>query len=84
MAGLLFAVVLAAQAAAGGTGADKPAAQETPSAKPKKVCVYEAPAGSIMRKKICATPEEWERRRQQDVEAISSSGATNSCRGGGC
>jgi hypothetical protein len=65
MLGMILAVALA-QAAA-------PAATATEAAKPekpKKVCVEEAQMGSHFKKRICATPEEWEKRRERDAKVL--------------
>ncbi|MDZ4371849.1 MAG: hypothetical protein U1C74_10550 [Phenylobacterium sp.] len=48
-----------------------PAAAPAPSEEPKKVCVTQAQLGSHFKKRICATPEEWEERRRRDAEAMS-------------
>ena len=60
----------AASATMGATVAEKPA-------KPKKVCVEEERMGSHFRQRICATPEEWKRRREADSAAMSPDGATS-------
>ena len=69
-AGLLMALLLAQAAvpAAAGPAAEpvKPAKVE----KPKKVCVEEAQMGSHFKTRICATPEEWERRRERDAAVL--------------
>lgn len=44
----------------------KPAKAE----KPKKVCVQETQLGSHFKTRICATPEEWERRRERDADVL--------------
>lgn len=73
IAGLMFSAVLAAPV--GGEPATSPSPKEaTASAKPpepKKVCVTETQMGSLMKKRICATPDEWERRRQADANEMS-------------
>ena len=77
---LIFAGALAAQAVA-------PPAQAEPGkpAAPKKVCVEEAQLGSLFKKRICATPEEWEKRRLRDQENMSRQGGrTPSCAGVAC
>lgn len=87
---LMIAAVLTAQgapAAAAATAA--PAAQaQAQAAKPeppKKVCVTEAQLGSHFKKKICATPEEWERRRLRDEAEVSKMGErTAACSGSSC
>ena len=67
---LILAAALAAQAGGGGA----PAQAATPAAKPaqpEKVCVTEAQMGSHFKKRICATPDEWERRRVRDENEMS-------------
>lgn len=70
-AGLMFAAALAAPV--GGEPAASPAPNTATAkpAEPKKVCVTETQMGSLMKKRICATPEEWERRRQADANEMS-------------
>ena len=46
--------------------AAKPAKAEAP----KKVCVQETKLGSHFKTRICATPEEWERRRERDADVL--------------
>jgi hypothetical protein len=89
--GLIVAVALAAQAAAasGPAPAASPPAKAAEAARPappKKVCVEEAQIGSLFKKRICATPQEWEKRRLHDQEMMSKSGGRpSSCSGGeGC
>lgn len=48
------------------TEAVTPAKAETP----KKVCVQETQLGSHFKTRICATPKEWERRRERDAEVL--------------
>jgi hypothetical protein len=93
IAGLMFAAALAAQGAET-TKSDptppttaSPAAAKPPEtpAEPKKVCVTEAQMGSHMKKRICATPEEWERRRIRDAAEISKmNDRTAACTGSAC
>ena len=45
--------------------------EQAKPAEPKKVCVTEAQLGSHFKKRICATPEEWERRRERDAAEMS-------------
>ena len=80
MLAVLMTAALLAQAPAtteaeAGSEAPKAAAAASTApakpAKPKKVCVEEAPMGSHFRKRICATPEEWERRRLKDEAAMA-------------
>ncbi|MBX3483290.1 hypothetical protein [Phenylobacterium sp.] len=74
-----------AQAAAAAP-APAPAAEKAARPKPEKVCVTEAQLGSHFKKKICATPEEWEARRIRDQEAMSRNGgkAPPTCSGVAC
>lgn len=74
---LFFAAALAAPAneepakpVASATGAAAPSEPAKPE-KPKKVCVTEAQLGSHFKSRICATPEEWERRRERDAAEMS-------------
>lgn len=79
---MIAALVMAASVAASGGEAPKPALS-TPQAatatvtapvkpeEPKKVCVTETQMGSHFKKKICATPDEWERRRLRDAAEMS-------------
>jgi hypothetical protein len=66
---MILAVALAQAAPA--TAAAEPAKAE----KPKKVCVEEAQMGSHFKKRICATPDEWEKRRERDAAAMSKGGS---------
>ena len=88
MLGVILAVALAQAAgpAASGAAAAEPAAVGAAKAeKPKKVCVEEAQLGSHFKKRICATPEEWEKRRAADTAAMSKRGANAPvCSGPGC
>jgi hypothetical protein len=84
---VIAAAVLAAQGSAAAAPPDPasaaqaaPAAEAAPTAtvkpvnapaKPKRVCVEETQIGSLFSKRICATPEEWEKRRRLDTEAMS-------------
>ena len=87
---LTVLIVAAALAAQGTAAAPPPTAAETAAppaakpeapkaveakAKPKKVCVEATELGSLFKTRICATPEEWEKRRIQDTEAMSRPGA---------
>lgn len=73
IAGLMFAAALAAPVS--GEPATSPAPNTVTAAakpaEPKKVCVTETQMGSLMKKRICATPDEWERRRQADANEMS-------------
>jgi hypothetical protein len=84
---MLFSLIFAAALAAA-PAASPPAKGEAAGAKPeplKKVCVEEAQIGSLFKKRICATPEEWEKRRLHDQEMMSKSGGRpSSCSGEGC
>lgn len=91
-----FMVVLALQAAAAAQPANaaagsppataaKPADAKPP--KPKLVCVEEQQMGSLFTKRVCATAEDWEKRRQRDQDAMTRSNGTSACGvggGGGC
>jgi hypothetical protein len=84
----LGALLAAALLAQGAPAADRPAETAAAAAKPekpKKVCVEEAQMGSHFKKRICATPEEWEKRRAADTAAMSKRGANAPvCSGPGC
>jgi hypothetical protein len=82
--GVIVAAVLAAQGAAAAAPQEAPAAQAAPAAKgaqtlkaveapakPKKICVEEIQLGSLFKSRICATPEQWEKRRLRDLETMS-------------
>ena len=74
MAGVLAAVAAAAMMQAqpaAAAPAPAPAAAPAKPAKPEKVCVEEAQMGSHFKKRVCATPEEWERRRLKDEAAMT-------------
>ena len=80
---MILALTLA-QAAPPAAAAEK-TGETAAAAKPekaKKVCVEEAQMGSHFKRRICATPEEWEKRRLQDQAEMSKRGA--SCRGANC
>lgn len=90
--GLILAAAILAPAAAPGAGETeraKPApeavsAAEKP-AKPKKVCVVETQLGSHFKTRICATPEEWDRRRLADEAAMARAGDRGAaCTRDGC
>lgn len=85
---LMIAAVLTAQgapAAAAATAAPAAQAEAAKPEPPKKVCVTEAQLGSHFKKKVCATPEEWERRRLRDEAEISKMGdRTAACSGSSC
>jgi predicted secreted protein len=81
--GLILAVTLAAQAPA--TAAPAAPAPAAKPAEPKKVCVEEAQIGSHFKKRICATPEQWEKRRTQDAAAMAKPGGkAPTCTGVAC
>ena len=86
--GLIFAAALAAQG--NGAAATAPTAAATPvatakSAEPKKICVSEAQLGSNFKKRICATAEEWERRRLRDEDEMSKMrDRASACSGSAC
>lgn len=72
ISGVMFALVLAAQGAEAAVPvAAKPPAKAVEATKPKKVCVTEAQLGSHFKKRICATQEEWDRRRERDAAEMS-------------
>lgn len=74
---MIFAAALAApvgdQPAKSAVAAPNAAAPSEPAEpeKPKKVCVTEAQLGSHFKSRICATPQEWERRRERDAAEMS-------------
>lgn len=78
---LFTGVILAAALAAQGAETAKPAAQPEATAaaakpaekpaEPKKICVTEAQMGSHMKKRICATQEEWDRRQERDAAEMA-------------
>ena len=80
---------MAASLAGGEPAASAPAPAATvtpvtaPAPKPKKklVCVEEQQMGSLFKQKICATPEEWEKRRLRDQEAMSRANDRSVCTG---
>jgi hypothetical protein len=49
---------------------------KTEKAKPEKICVEEVATGSLFRRKVCATREEWAKRRARDQETMTEDGAT--------
>jgi hypothetical protein len=78
MLGMILAVALAQAATPAATEAAKPE-------KPKKICVEEQQMGSHFKRRICATAEEWEKRRARDAAAMSKRGANAPvCSGPGC
>ena len=72
--GLLMALMLAQAAVPAATAPAEPAKAEAvkpaKAEKPKKVCVQETQLGSHFKTRICATPEEWERRRERDADVL--------------
>ena len=74
MLGLTLALALAQ--AAGPAASEKPA-EAAKAEKPKKICVEEAQMGSHFKKRICATAEEWEKRRERDAATMSKRGANS-------
>jgi hypothetical protein len=73
---MVLGVMLAAVLAQAATEAAPAAATDAAKAeKPKKVCVEEAQMGSHFKRKICATPEEWEKRRERDAAVLDKRGA---------
>ena len=64
------------------SAAADPGAAAGPKAKdPRLVCFAEKTTGSHLRKRICVTPEELERRRQADQEAIRKLRQSSGARG---
>ena len=96
MLGMMLALVLAqgAPAAAETTKAEvgqaevgQAEAKATVAAKPekpKKICVEEQQMGSHFKRKICATAEEWEKRREQDAKVMSRGANAPVCGARGC
>jgi len=86
---MLLSVMVMAAALAGGEPA-APAATvapvTAPKPKPKLVCVEEPQMGSLFKQKTCATPEEWEKRRDKDQAAMSKTPVKvpSSCSGVTC
>ena len=74
---LIFAAALAAPVVGepakpvAATASTVAARESAKPAKPKKVCVTEAQMGSHFKARICATPQEWERRRERDAAEMS-------------
>jgi hypothetical protein len=62
--GMILAAALAAE---GAPPAKAPPQKAEKAQEVKKVCVKEAQMGSLFERRICATPEEWERRRLNDA-----------------
>lgn len=85
---LIVAAALIAQGAPAAAAAAQTPAPKAEPAKPeppKKVCVTEAQLGSHFKKKICATPQEWEARRLRDEAEMSKMGdRTAACTGSAC
>lgn len=84
---LIVAAALIAQGAPAAAAAQTPAPKAEPAKPepPKKVCVTEAQLGSHFKKKICATPQEWEARRLRDEAEMSKMGdRTAACTGSAC
>lgn len=76
LAGLILAAALAgqgAEAAKPATTQPEPSAAAKPAkpAEPKKICVTEAQMGSHMKKRVCATQEEWDRRQERDAAEMA-------------
>lgn len=89
MSGLLLGLMAAAMLAQAdpAPATDAAAAQAPPASdaassgnkakpKPEKICVEEVATGSHFRRKICATREEWARRRAKDQETMTDTGGT--------
>jgi hypothetical protein len=88
--GITLAAVLAAgepAAAPAGEAATAEAAKP-PAApnkdKPKLICVQETQMGSLFKTRVCASQEEWDRRRERDQEAISKRSGAVRCSEPGC
>lgn len=86
ISGLILAMALSTQGAEAPKPAEaKPPVEAAKPAEPKKVCVTEAQLGSHFKKRVCATPEEWERRRERDAAEMSKmSDRTAACTGSSC
>lgn len=93
LTGVILAAALAVQAEAPAKPSEAPApvpasAAAKPAdkpAEPKKVCVTETQMGSHFKKRICATQEEWDRRRERDAaEMARASDRTAACSGSAC
>ncbi|ODT86807.1 hypothetical protein [Phenylobacterium sp. SCN 70-31] len=84
LAGLFLAAALMAEPAVGAEAKAGVASAAKPEG-PKKVCVLQAQTGSHFKKRICATPEEWEERRRRDAEEMAKmSDRQGFCRGDNC
>ncbi len=86
MLGVMLAVMLA-QAAPAAAEAPQGEAKSVEAAKPeqpKKVCVQEQQMGSHFKRKICATPEEWEKRRERDAKVLDRGANAPVCSARGC
>lgn len=82
---LIFMAALAAAEPSAATVVPATKAEAAKPEAPKKVCVTEAQLGSHFKKKVCATPEEWERRRLRDQAEMSKMGdRTAACSGSSC
>lgn len=55
----------------GATTAAKSTEAAADKPKDKKICVVEQQMGSHFKKKICATADEWDRRREKDAKNMS-------------
>ena len=82
LSSLIFMAALATQSSGATESAAAPPPAAAPAASPpakpqapKKVCVEEPQLGSHFKRRICATPEEWEKRRQRDAEALARPGS---------
>jgi hypothetical protein len=63
----IVGMILAAALAGEGAPSKVPPQKAEKTQEVKKVCVKEAQMGSLFERRICATPEEWERRRLNDA-----------------
>lgn len=68
----MLAMILAAALVQAATAAPE-TAKSVEAAKPekaKKICVEEQQMGSHFKRRICATAEEWEKRRERDAKVL--------------
>ena len=85
--GIMLAAALAAEEPAAGAAATTEAAKPAAAAekeKPKLVCVQETQMGSLFKTRVCATQQEWDRRRERDQEALSKRSGAVRCSDSGC
>lgn len=96
LAGLMFTLALQGAAATASpvrtpappaADAGAPGRKPPKPPKPKLICEEQQQMGSLFANRVCATAEEWERRRQRDQDAMTRSGQSSNCGvggGGGC